>query len=290
MQKIRQAVIPAAGLGTRFLPATKILPKELLPIYDRPAMEYIADELVASGVEEVIFVLHPVKQSILDHFQPGSHVEKELKSKGKLGQFPSLNKYQDKLYFKAVYQHEPRGLGHAVACAKKEIRDDFFAVILPDDLVESAKPCLAQLIETWATHQKSTVAVQAIEPELSNLYGIINPKHKVFSPSVDVLGVVEKPLPKDAPSHWSIIGRYILSRSIFEDLEKIQSGALGELQLTDALELQAKKQTLMAHAFEGERLDIGKPNGFLEANIFYGLRSKEKKEIQTMLKKFVSKV
>ena len=285
-KKVRQAVIPAAGLGTRFLPATKVIPKELLPVYGRPALEYIIDELVDSGIEEVVLVVHPRKKSILEHFESGGFVETELQAKGKLEQFPQIQKYKDKVRFELAYQEEPKGLGHAVLCAKEKITDDYFAVALPDDLVDADRSCLAQLLQHLEKSNRSVLALEKVPEDKIHKYGIVQPKGAIEGKSLSIDRVVEKPDPKDAPSDLAIMGRYVFSSKIFAHLEQLKPSRLGELQLTDAIETLAHQEGVEGYLFDGTRLDVGTPPGFLEANLFYGLRSPDASKIRELLQKF----
>ena len=276
--KIRKALIPAAGLGTRLLPATKVVPKELLPIVHRPALEYIADELVASGIEEVVLILHPVKESISGHFSPGGPVIHALAERGQLSRLDTLNRILGSLKFTVAYQDEPLGLGHAVWCGKDAIGNEPFAVILPDDLVRSKVPCLRQMVELYEQTPASYVAVEKVPENRVHLYGIVDGTFEAVQKPFAAKNLVEKPAPGSAPSQQAVIGRYILGPEIFGILEGLSKGSLGELQLTDALAVVAQKGGLFAYPFEGIRHDVGQPLGFVEANLIYAMDHSEMAE------------
>ncbi|MEZ4705015.1 MAG: UTP--glucose-1-phosphate uridylyltransferase [Bdellovibrionota bacterium] len=273
---IRQAVIPAAGLGTRFLPATKVIPKELLPILEKPALTYVVEELAASGIEEIILVLHPIKESIFDYFSLGGFVEQKLRERNQHEKLDHLHSLVSQISFKKVYQSEPLGLGHAVLCAKEYITDDYFAVVLPDDVVFGPKPCLGQMVEQFSRTPRALIAVEKVSEDRVSSYGIVKPTHQHKHPSFPISGIVEKPQLEDAPSHWGVIGRYVLPKQVFEILQHTPKGAISEIQLTDALaQLIHDGAGFDAFCFEGQRLDIGQPLGFLKANITLGLAHPE---------------
>lgn len=269
--KIKKALIPAAGLGTRLLPATKVVPKELLPIVHRPALEYIADELLDSGIEEVVLVLHPDKESISGHFTKDTKVEKTLEARGQSDRLETLHRILTGMKFTVAYQEEPLGLGHAVWCGKQAIGNEPFAVVLPDDLVRSSTPCLKQMLVAYEKNPASYVAVEEVPQEKIHLYGVVKGTFQGPCTPFQVTSVIEKPPVELAPSRYAIIGRYILDPSVFGALEKISRGSLGELQLTDALLTLALTQKLYAYPFEGTRLDVGQPLGFVQANLVYAL-------------------
>lgn len=285
MTKIKVAVIPAAGLGTRFLPATKQTPKELLPIVNRPAIEYIVDELIESGIETIVFVLHPSKMAILEHFKKNERVEAALQSPDKHTLLKSVTAYQDKVKFDYVFQHEAKGLGHAILCAQEKIKDDYFVVALPDDLVLHATPCLQQMLSCFESYQSSVLALEHVPMDRVHQYGIISGQ-EVAPQTFKIEHLVEKPKAENAPSQESIIGRYILHQNIFDYIQQQATGALGEIQLTDALLTLAKEQGLYGYSFEGKRLDTGQPHGFIEANIMYALeeQSAYKDKVMAILK------
>jgi len=272
MKRIRKAVFPVAGLGTRFLPATKASPKEMLTIVDRPIIQYAVDEAVRAGIDEVIFVTSETKRAIEDHFDVNIELETKLKKPGKeslLGELRSILP----LSVTCVYtrQHEPLGLGHAVLCAKKIVGDEPFAVLLADDLIYSPEQsALSQMIERYEATGANILAVEMVKPSETDQYGIIE-----LNAEGEVINLVEKPSPELAPSNLGVVGRYILNSSIFEELEKIGIGTGGEIQLTDGICRLLKKETVIAHRFEGIRYDCGSKFGYVKANIDYALRHPE---------------
>lgn len=272
--KIKKAVIPAAGMGTRFLPATKVIPKELIPIVEKPAIQYIVEEAVSAGVEEIIFVISRDKEKVVDHFRPQTEMEAFLKAKGDQANLKAITELNAKALFTVVYQDKPLGLGHAVLCAKEAVGDDWFFVFLPDDLIDHDIPCAVQMLKSWETHAGATVAVMEVPWEQVSHYGVVK-----ALPMTESLGkmetVVEKPKREEAPSNLAIIGRYLLPSVIFSLLEKVKPGAIGEIQLTDAILGLVKSQGVYAYQFEGERFDVGNKLGFLEANIHYGIKHPE---------------
>lgn len=273
---ITQAVIPAAGLGTRFLPVTKILPKELLPIVERPALEFVVEELAESGIEEIILILSPEKESIFEYFSEGGFIDQMLEERGHGEKLTELRKLLKRIRFKRVYQKVPLGLGHAVLCAKREIVNPFFAVVLPDDLVFSKKPCLKQLIDEHRKTGKNILAVEKVDKDHVSSYGIIGSKEKLGSKkSFGISQVIEKPKAQEAPSRYAIIGRYILSKYIFDHLETDTTQHHGEIQLTTSIERFVEQNQVQGLAFEGKRIDVGQPLGFVKANITFGLKHKK---------------
>lgn len=274
INKIKKAVIPAAGLGTRFLPASKVVPKELLPIVDKPGIQHIVEEAIEAGVEEIIFVISPDKKQVVDHFKPTPEFEKALKERNKTDSLRKITELNDRAKYTIVYQKKPLGLGHAVLCAKKAVGNEWFYVFLPDDLVDAEVPCAVQMIHPWKTHEGAVVAVMEVPWEQVQSYGVVK-AHPISAKIGKIESVVEKPRREDAPSNLAIIGRYILPPDIFPLLEKGKPGAIGEIQLTDALLGLVKKQGIYAFQFEGERFDIGTKTGFVEANINYGLKDEE---------------
>ena len=268
MAKIRKAVFPVAGLGTRFLPATKANPKEMLPVVDKPLIQYAAEEAVAAGIDTLIFITGRNKRSIEDHFDKAYELETELQADGKDTMLDMvqnvLPKNVDCIY---IRQSEPLGLGHAVLCAEPAVGEEPFAVILADDLVDDGtRGCLSQMIDIYDKEQCGVVGVQEVEIEEVKSYGVIS-GNKVQDGLWDVDTFVEKPDPKDAPSNVAVVGRYLLQPSIFSILEKTGEGAGGEIQLTDALAKQAKNEKLLAYKFEGKRYDCGSKLGYLEATV-----------------------
>jgi UTP--glucose-1-phosphate uridylyltransferase len=272
--KLRKAIIPAAGLGTRFLPATKAQPKEMLPIVDKPTLQYIIEEAVKSGIEEILIITGRNKKSIEDHFDKSVELELELESKGKYELLEEVRKISDMVNIHYIRQKEPKGLGHAIYCAKSFIGNEPFAVMLGDDIVENDKPCLEQMIEMYDQYKTSILGVQEIPKEDVNKYGIVNGNF-IEDRIYKVKDLVEKPSKEEAPSNLAILGRYIISPSIFEILEHTQPGKGGEIQLTDALMELAQKEAMYAYNFEGRRYDVGDKQGFLEATVEYALRNED---------------
>lgn len=268
MSKIHKAVFPVAGMGTRFLPATKASPKEMLPVVDKPLIQYAAEEAVMAGIDTLVFITGRHKRSIEDHFDKAYELETELNAEGKN---TMLNMVQNILpkHVKCIYirQSEPLGLGHAVLCAKPVVGDDPFAVILADDLIDDGgSGCLAQMIDVYENAQCGVVGVQEVDKKEVKSYGVISGK-QIQDNLWDVDTFVEKPEPKDAPSNVAVVGRYILEPSIFNILEQTGEGAGGEIQLTDALATQAKSEKFLAYKFDGKRYDCGSKLGYLEATV-----------------------
>jgi UTP--glucose-1-phosphate uridylyltransferase len=274
MKKVKKAIIPAAGLGTRFLPATKAMPKEMLPIVDKPTIQYIVEEAIESGIEDIIIVTGKGKRAIEDHFDHAFELEQNLFEKGK---FELLEKVQHTSKLADIHyirQKEPKGLGHAVNCAKKFIGDEPFAVLLGDDIVTAAKPCLKQLIEKYEETTASIIGVQQVPDEQTSRYGIIDPISS-FNNLYGVKNFVEKPAQGTAPSNLAIMGRYILTPEIFQYLDEQETGAGGEIQLTDAIQKLNKFQRVFAYDFEGTRYDVGEKLGFITTTLEFALRDKE---------------
>ncbi len=273
MKKIRKAVFPVAGMGTRFLPATKANPKEMLAVVDKPLIQYAAEEAVAAGIDTLIFITGRNKRSIEDHFDKAYELESELKSSGKdtmLGMVQNVLPGEVNCIY--IRQSEPLGLGHAVLCAKPVVGDEPFAVILADDLIhDDDSGCLAQMVDVYEKQNSGVVGVQIVDQQDVRSYGVIAGE-KVSDDLWNVDTFVEKPDPEDAPSNVAVVGRYILEPSIFDILEKTGKGAGGEYQLTDALATQAKNEKLMAYQFKGKRYDCGSKLGYLEATVEYALR------------------
>jgi len=272
--RIRKAVIPAAGLGTRFLPATKAVPKEMLPIIDTPTIQYIVKEAVDSGIEEIIFVTSKGKDSILDHFDSFADLEDKLEREGKTDLLNILKETSRMAKFVSVRQPFPRGLGDAVLCAKGLIMDEPFVVLLGDDLVDSSIPCTKQMIDVYNEHNKSVVALMRVSDEDVPKFGICGgheDRERVYS--LDTM--VEKPSLKDAPSNLAIVGRYILKPSIFKYLEEVDPGKGGEIQLTDAMAKMMKVEGFIGYEFNGERYDAGDKFGFIQANIAFALKRRD---------------
>lgn len=267
--RVRKAIIPAAGLGTRFLPATKAQPKEMLPIVDKPAIQYIVEEAVASGIEDILIITGRGKRAIEDHFDRSLELEDALIRKGE-SDLLDLVREIAAVDIHYIRQKEPRGLGHAVYCARKFIGDEPFAVLLGDDIVVSSTPCLKQMLDLYVQRGGSFVAVQEVPPAEASRYGIVRPQP--LGPGLfRALDLIEKPRPAEAPSRLAIIGRYILGPAIFPLLETTTPGAGGEIQLTDALRRLAATEPIYAYAFQGRRYDVGDKLGFLEATVEFAL-------------------
>lgn len=272
--KIRKAIIPAAGLGTRFLPATKAQPKEMLPIVDKPTIQYIIEEAVASGIEEILIITGRNKKSIEDHFDKSVELEMELEKAGKQEMLELVRGISDMVDIHYIRQKEPRGLGHAIYCAKSFVGNEPFAVMLGDDVVESEVPCLKQLINCFNEYKTTILGVQTVAPENVNKYGIVDGLH-IEDRVYKVKKLVEKPAIEESPSNVAILGRYIITPKIFEILENTKPGKGNEIQLTDALEVLIKNEAMYAYDFEGRRYDVGDKLGFLEATVEYALRKEE---------------
>ncbi|TWT27714.1 UTP--glucose-1-phosphate uridylyltransferase GalU [Planomicrobium sp. CPCC 101110] len=276
MKKVTKAIIPAAGLGTRFLPATKAMPKEMLPIVDKPTIQYIVEEAIASGIEDIIIVTGKGKRAIEDHFDNNFELEANLLEKGKLDLLEKVAQ-SSKVEIHYIRQKEAKGLGHAVWSARKFIGNEPFAVLLGDDIVQADKPCLKQLIEQYDATQTSVIGVQQVPDEDTNRYGIIDPR-KSLDRLYQVNEFVEKPALGTAPSNLAIMGRYILTPEIFDLLEKQEVGAGGEIQLTDAIQKLNELQNVFAYDFEGKRYDVGEKFGFVKTTIEFALEHPELKE------------
>jgi UTP--glucose-1-phosphate uridylyltransferase len=271
MKPVRKAIIPAAGLGTRFLPATKALAKEMLPIVDKPTIQFIIEEALASGIEDIVIVDGKSKRSIEDHFDSNPELENNLREKGKNELLKIVEETTDiNLYF--IRQSHPRGLGDAVLTAKSFIGDEPFVVMLGDDLMHDDEPLTKQLIDRYNTTGESTLAVMKVPHDQVSEYGVIAPEKEVADGLHQVNSFVEKPKPEDAPSDLAIIGRYLLTPEIFEELENTKPGKGNEIQLTDAIDTLNKRQHVYAHEFKGDRYDIGSKIGFLTTNIEFGLK------------------
>ncbi|WP_419962539.1 UTP--glucose-1-phosphate uridylyltransferase GalU [Psychrobacillus sp. BM2] len=286
MGTIKKAIIPAAGLGTRFLPATKAMPKEMLPIVDKPTIQYIVEEAIASGIEDIIIVTGKHKRAIEDHFDNAYELEANLLEHEK---FDLLNKVQapSTVDIHYIRQKEPLGLGHAIWCARKFIGDEPFAVLLGDDIVSSEVPCLAQLINRFDEVQSSVIGVQKVPLEDVHRYGIIDPIN-ADDRLMKVRQFVEKPKQADAPSQFGIVGRYILTPAIFSLLEDQKIGAGGEIQLTDAIERLNRSEPVYAYNFEGKRFDIGEQLGFIDTTIAFALERPDLRQgVEDILKKYM---
>ncbi|PLR94161.1 UTP--glucose-1-phosphate uridylyltransferase GalU [Bacillus sp. T33-2] len=274
---IKKAVIPAAGLGTRFLPATKAQPKEMLPIVDKPTIQYIIEEAVQSGIEDIIIVTGRNKRAIEDHFDKSVELELLLKRTGKQEMLDVVENISNMVDIHYVRQKEPLGLGHAVLCAKKFIGEEPFAVLLGDDIIDAEVPGLKQMIDQYKNVQASVLGCKEVAASEVVKYGIVGYSNQIGD-LYRVNTLVEKPPVESAPSRQAIIGRYLLSPAIFEILEKIQPDKKGEIQLTDALDLLLKNEAIYSYIIEGERYDVGDKFGFLQASIDFAMKSPDLKE------------
>ena len=275
MKKIRKAIIPAAGMGTRFLPATKAIAKEMLPIVDIPTIQYIVEEAVASGIEEILIITCGNKHAMENHFDKNYELEERLKEAGKFKQVEMINDIANLANIYYIRQKEPKGLGHAVLCAKSFIGDEPFAVLLGDDVVvnKEGQPALKQLIDQYEQTHTSVVGVQTVDKKDVSKYGIVEPSrsHPAKGRLVKLTNMVEKPDIDKAPSQLAVLGRYILTPEIFELLETQEEGAGNEIQLTDAIKRLLDQQAVYAYDFEGKRYDVGDKFGFIKATIDFAL-------------------
>ncbi|MDT2758650.1 UTP--glucose-1-phosphate uridylyltransferase GalU [Enterococcus xiangfangensis] len=286
MQKVRKAVIPAAGLGTRFLPATKAIAKEMLPIVDKPTIQFIVEEAIASGIEDILVITGKGKRPIEDHFDSNLALEQNLAEKHKDELLKLVEETTDiNLHF--IRQKRPKGLGDAVLQARAFVGNEPFVVMLGDDIMEDKIPLSKQLINDFEQTSASTLAVMQVPNQETSKYGIINPNEEVAKGLYDVKNFVEKPDPKEAPSNLAIIGRYLLKPEIFDILATQKPGAGNEIQLTDAIDELNKTQRVFAHEFTGKRYDVGDKLGMVEANIEYGLKHPE---IKDELKKYLKEL
>lgn len=274
MKKIRKAIIPAAGLGTRFLPATKAMPKEMLPIVDKPTIQYIVEEAVNSGIEDIIIVTGKGKRAIEDHFDINYELEANLTQKGKLDLLKEVQFSTNLANIHYIRQKEPKGLGHAVWCARHFIGDEPFAVLLGDDIVQSETPCLKQLIEQYEETHSSIIGCQHVPEEETYRYGIIEPELQIGR-RYQVKNFIEKPEKGTAPSTLAIMGRYILTPEIFMFLDRQEKGSGGEIQLTDAIQKLNQIQRVFAYVFEGRRYDVGEKIGFVKTTIEFAMQNEE---------------
>ena len=286
MKNIKKAVLPVAGFGTRFLPATKAIPKEMLPIIDKPLVQYAVEEALNIGIEEIIFITSPTKYSIKKHFDKSQILEELLISSGKQEYVKKLNPDIFKsIKFHYVIQEEQNGLGHAISLAKHLIEDEPFAILLPDDLFFSEDSCLNQLKREYIKTNSSVIAVNEIDEDNIHKYGVIQPG-SIEKNLIEVKGIVEKPTASEAPSNIAVCGRYILNSSIFNYLDEVNPDKSGEIQLTDAIKLMLEKEKVIACIYQGEKFDCGSKLGFVEATIAISLRDKEiGHEIKNLIKK-----
>jgi UTP--glucose-1-phosphate uridylyltransferase len=278
-QKVKKVIIPAAGLGTRFLPATKAQPKEMLPIVDKPAIQYIIEEAVQSGITDIIIITGRGKRSIEDHFDKSYELEATLEKKQKWSALEEVQSIANLANIHYIRQKEPLGLGHAILCARAFIGEDPFAVMLGDDVIDSDIPCLQQLIQAFDHHQAPILGVQEVDTDDVSKYGIVRPFLTVGADqsTYPIAGLVEKPHQDKAPSRLAIMGRYILTPDIFSYLEQVKVGAGGEYQLTDALNYYSQDFPIYAKIFEGHRYDIGDKLGFIKATIEFAMKRPELK-------------
>lgn len=267
---IRKAVIPAGGLGTRFLPTTKAVPKELLPVFDKPLIQYVVEEAVASGIKEVIFITSPGKEALQHYFEPTQYLELSLRDNISADVLEKTHQITTLAKFSYIEQSKPLGLGHAVLLAKKIIGNEPFVVLLPDDIFHGSEPPLTQMIDLYNNLNAGVIAVEKVPLERVSSYGIITPE-RINDNLYRVLGLVEKPSTAKAPSNFAIVGRYVLPPEIFDSLERTGFGANNEIQLTDALALLMKTSQLYAYRFSGLRLDGGTPIGLLKASLTIAL-------------------
>lgn len=288
--KVRKAIIPAAGLGTRFLPATKAMPKEMLPIVDKPTIQYIVEEARESGIEDILIITGKNKRPIEDHFDSVPELEQNLKAKGKTKMLELVEETTDlNIYF--IRQSHPRGLGDAVLMAKDFVGNEPFVVMLGDDLMKDEVPLTKQLMDRYEETNASTLAVMKVPHEEVNKYGVIDPTAETRPGLYDVRRFVEKPAVEEAPSDLAIIGRYLLTPEIFGMLETQQPGAGNEIQLTDAIDRLNKVQRVFAHEFKGDRFDVGYKFGYLKTSIQFGLKHPEvKDELTAYIKQLAKKL
>ncbi len=274
MMKVRKAVIVAAGMGTRMLPASKVIPKEILPVVDKPAIQVVVEEAVASGIEEIVLVLSPGRTTVLEHFQAAPELERLLAARLKLDLLEVVRHTNRLARFTTAHQHEPLGLGHAVLQARAAVGDVPFAVILPDDIFDGSRPCLRQLLDLAEAEEAPVVALTRVPPSETSKYGIVEVK-AVRARVHQLLGMVEKPAASEAPSDLAIMGRYVLTPDIFALLAEVRPGVGGEIQLTDALLALSARRKLYGYEFEGERYDLGDRVGFITAQLGFGLKRAE---------------
>jgi UTP--glucose-1-phosphate uridylyltransferase len=273
--KVTKAVFPVAGLGTRFLPATKASPKEMLPIVDIPLIQYAAEEAIAAGATELIFITGRNKRSIPDHFDKSYELESELEARGKTQVLEALRGILPK-GVSCIYIRQPEalGLGHAVLCARPVVGNEPFSVILADDLIDAKKPALQQMVELFGQQNASILGVEDVAPAETASYGIVDAE-PISDRVLQVRGIVEKPKPEDAPSTLAVVGRYILTPAIFDLLEKVAPGKGGEIQLTDGIAALMKQERVLAYRFDGKRFDCGSKLGYMKANVEFALRHPE---------------
>lgn len=289
MKKIIKAVIPAAGMGTRFLPATKALPKEMLPIVNIPTIQHIVNEAVKSGIKEILLIVSSSKNSIIDHFDTSYELEKRLLEKNKINLYKMVKKISNSVNIHFIRQKEPNGLGDAISLASVFMGNEPFAVLLGDDFVytkPNKKTALLQCIEAYEKTGKSIVGVQKVSKQNVHKYGIIEPEGKISNSIIKVKSVVEKPKKEDAPSQYAVLGRYVLTKDIFQALQNTKADKSGEIQLTDAIQKLCLQHKVAAYNFSGKRYDIGSKQGYVEATIDMALKDPEiSKEVMKYIKK-----
>lgn len=287
--KVRKAIIPAAGLGTRFLPATKAQPKEMLPIVDKPTIQFIVEEAIASGIEDIIIVTGRGKRAIEDHFDKSYELEETLLKKNKQELLHKVQNISNMANIHYIRQKEAKGLGDAIYCASRFIGDEPFAVLLGDDIVQSEKPCLKQLIEVYDRYSTSVVGVQQVQKDDVDKYGIIEPKNQLpDSRIIPISRLIEKPRIEEAPSQYAILGRYILIPEIFKVLANIPPGTGGEIQLTDAINQLNQSKEVIAYEFEGKRYDLGDKLGFVKATIDFAIQREDiRKDVLAYIEKVI---
>lgn len=271
--KVKKAIIPAAGFGTRFLPATKAVPKEMLPIVDKPTIQYIVEEAVASGIEEILIITNCYKSCIENHFDVSFELEKKLEASKDQEHLEMVKEISNMANIYSVRQKNPRGLGHAVLCAKSFVGNEPFAILLGDDIVvnKNGKTATQQLVEAYEQYGGSVVGVQKVADSQVHKYGVVDPAENINERCASVKGFVEKPKKEEAPSNFAILGRYVLTPEIFDLLETQEAGKGNEIQLTDAIDRLTKQQKVFAYDFEGVRYDVGDKAGFLKAQIDFAL-------------------
>ena len=275
MKKIKKAVLPVAGFGTRFLPATKATPKEMLPIIDKPLVQYAVEEAIEIGIEEIIFKTSPSKHSIKKHFDKSKEFEDKLRNTNKHEYIEKLNPSKfDSIQFHYVIQHDQKGLGHAISLAEDLICDEPFAILLPDDLFFSDDSCLMQLKRSYEDSNHSVIAVNKVDSQDIHKYGVIKPGISQNS-TIEILDIVEKPNANDAPSNIAVCGRYIFNPSIFKFIETVKPDSSGEIQITDAIQLLLEKEKVKAKIYDGEKYDCGSKTGYVEATIAIGMKDPE---------------
>ena len=275
-KRVRKAVFPAAGLGTRFLPATKVIPKEMLALVDKPIIQYGVEEAIASGIEHIVFVTGRGKSTMEDHFDLSPELDATLERRGKQEMLALSRRVATMARISYVRQKEPLGLGHAVLCAKDLVGDEPFAVILPDDVIDADPPCLKQMIDVFNEKCGSVLATQTVEGSAISAYGVLAGEPDAANPRIfNCTGMVEKPKFEDAPTKQAIIGRYILTPRVFELLEQTKPGAIGEIQLTDGILALLKEEKVYGYSFKGKRYDAGDKFGMLQATVEFALKRPE---------------